>query len=116
MEKRELAEMLDQPIPSDADASDDEGFNSEDEKDPMASNLPELPWYQFNIRSTTIKVWDSFFALVVLYNNIWVPISICFSHDLFVDKENDWFALDLISHSLWLIAFFINMNRVDLVL
>lgn len=116
MEKRELAEMLNQPIPSDAEASDDEGYNSEDENDDMANSLPELPWYQFNNQSTTIKVWDSFFAFVVLYNNIWVPIAICFANDLFVNKENDWFALDIISHSFWLIAFFINMNRVDFAL
>ena len=40
MEKRELAEMLDQPIPSDAEDSDDESYNSDDEKDPMVSYLP----------------------------------------------------------------------------
>jgi len=31
MEKRELAEMLDQPIPSDADSDNEDGFNSDDE-------------------------------------------------------------------------------------
>ena len=45
VEQRELAEMLDQPIPSDAEASDDENINSEDERDPNISDLPDIPWY-----------------------------------------------------------------------
>ena len=45
VETRELAEMLDQPVPSDAAASDDESINSEDERDPNKPELPDIPWY-----------------------------------------------------------------------
>ena len=45
-----------------------------------------------------------------------MPLSISFSHDLYVNKEEDWLALDLIMNGFWLIAFFINMNRVNFVM
>ena len=45
VEKRELAEMLDQSIPSDAEGSDDESINSDDERDPNIPDLPDIPRY-----------------------------------------------------------------------
>jgi len=63
-------------------------------------------------------VWDSFFAIIILFNFIWTPLAIAFHHDLYGDETNEtkWIALDLFTNSLWLIAFFINLNRVDTVM
>ena len=107
--------MLNQNNDSDQDENASEDYNSDDETDRTGD--PPLPWYQFNVVSTTIITWDSFFALVVWMNIIWTPLAICFSHEFYEYEEStvDWVAFDLLFESFWWIAFFINLNRVDLV-
>ena len=115
MEMREVREMMDQPLSEDDD-SQDEGYNSDDEQD--HKDTTTLEWYKFNIYGSQMKVWDSFFSIVILFNFIWTPLVIAFHHDLYGDETNDtnWVVLDVINNSLWLIAFFINLNRVDSVM
>lgn len=47
MEKRELAEMLDQRIPSDIESDNSDGYNSDDER--IQETQLDLPWYKFNV-------------------------------------------------------------------
>ena len=63
-----------------------------------------------------MRIWDSFFALIILWNIVWAPLAIAFQHDLYKPSDDvDWKVLDLIVNGFWLIAFFINCNRVDFV-
>ena len=41
----------------------------------------------------------------------WTPLAIAFHSSIY--DGNDWMTFDLFIESLWAIAFFINMNRVD---
>lgn len=61
-------------------------------------------------------VWDSFFALVMMFTIVWVPLAIVFT-DSFHNAEDsiNWVAFELFFHGLWLVAFAINLNRVDFV-
>ena len=74
-----------------------------------------MPWYKFNVHSFNMKIWDSLFALVILFNIIWAPLAIAFQQYFYnVGDDIDWDALDLTINGLWGLAFFINLNRVDL--
>ena len=60
-------------------------------------------------------MWDSFFALVILFNIIWAPLAIAFQNYFYQPNDDiDWDALDLTINGLWFLAFFVNLNRVDL--
>ena len=75
-----------------------------------------MPWYQFNTHSFTVQAWDSFFAAIILLNVIITPLSIVFPEHFHEDEEAiDWLGLELFLNSLWVIDFFINLNRVDFV-
>ena len=74
-----------------------------------------MPWYKFNVHSFNMKIWDSLFALVILFNIIWAPLAIGFQQYFYnVGDDIDWDALDLTINGLWGLAFFVNLNRVDL--
>ena len=62
-----------------------------------------------------MKIWDSLFALVILFNIIWAPLAIGFQQYFYNTGDDiDWDALDLTINGLWGLAFFVNLNRVDL--
>ena len=67
-----------------------------------------------------MKIWDSFFALVILQNLFMVPLAYVFKDSFDIegaaDSSVNYKAFDLFIHMLWLIAFFINCNRVNFVL
>lgn len=116
MELREINEMMNQPLSEDGDDSEEEGYNSDDEAD--HKEIVSLAWYKFNIYGFQMKVWDSFFSIIILFNFIWTPLVIAFHHDLHGDETNgtDWVLVDLLNNAFWLVAFFINLNRVDTVM
>ena len=60
-------------------------------------------------------LWDSFFALVVILNLVWVPLAIVFTDSFHAaeDSSINWVALEMFIQILWLLAFVINLNRVD---
>jgi len=68
--------MLDQQIPSDVDSDNEDGVNSDDEN--IQETTLDLPWYKFNVHGQIIRVWDSIFALVILFNIVWSPLAIAF--------------------------------------
>ena len=107
--------MLNQPFETDSD-SGDEGYNSEDEQDGVVHR--GLPWYQFNVHSTSMRIWDSFWSLVLLYTIIWTPLAIAFQDNFHGNEDSgvNWVALDVFINVLWFIAFLINLNRVDFML
>ena len=74
-EERERLQLFQQQSQdlSDVDRTD---FNSDDEKEIL--NTETVNWYQFNTHSSSMKAWDSFFALIVLLNIILTPLTICF--------------------------------------
>ena len=53
--------------------------------------------------------------MVVLYNLFWTPVAIVFSEGFHesVEPGINFKVLDLFIQSLWLVAFFINLNRVN---
>ena len=118
VEQNEVDELLNSHGDSEGSVGSDHSDHSDlDDKDDLEGGL-ELPWYQFNVLSFTMRVWDSFFALVVLFTLLFIPIAVVF-HENFHDNEEttiDWMALDIFYEALWLIAFFINLNRVNPVL
>ena len=62
-----------------------------------------------------MRIWDSFFAFVVLFAVTFVPLLVVF-HDTFHDAKDpvvDFRGLSVFMEILWLFAFFINLNRVD---
>ena len=71
-----------------------------------------MPWYKFNVHSSNMKIWESFFALVILFSIIWAPLVIAFQQ-YFEGDDIDWDALVLTINGLWGLAFFVNLNRVD---
>lgn len=104
--------MLDQRIPSDIESDNSDGYNSDDER--IQETQLDLPWYKFNVHGQMIRVWDSIFALVILFNIVWSPVAIAFQHNFYQEDDTiNWDALDLTINAFWLIAFFINLNRVD---
>ena len=68
--------MLDQPIPTDPDSDDDGEYS--DSNDFLQNATTDLPWYKFNVHGQFIKLWDSVFALAILFNIIWAPLAIAF--------------------------------------
>jgi len=74
-------------------------------------------WYQFNTRSQTIQVWDSFQAGIILLNSILTPLSICFPEHFHEKKDSiNWAAFGLFINFVWAVDFLINVNRVDFIL
>ena len=53
-----------------------------------------------------MRLWDLFFSLVMLTTLMVLPYAFVFDYE-----EGN--ALFIINESIWLLAFFINMNRVD---
>lgn len=89
-------------------------FNSDDERE--IQEQPQVPWYQFNTHTFTVQAWDSFFAVIILLNVIMTPLSIVFPEHFHEDEDAiDWLALEMFLNALWVIDFFINLNRVDFV-
>lgn len=88
-------------------------YNSDDEK--FLANKTNLPWWKFNTASSTMMVWDSFFALVILTNIILIPISICFAENFHESSEPDidWTTFGMFMNGLWAMYFFLRINRVD---
>ena len=64
-----------------------------------------------------MRVWDGFFGLVVLMNIIWTPLAIVFQETYHAREDTpvNWKAFDLFIEMLWAFAFFINLNRVDII-
>ena len=63
-----------------------------------------------------MRIWDSFFALVVLFTCIWTPLAIIFKNNFhFGGVDINWVVLDIFINGFWALAFFININRVDFV-
>ena len=64
-----------------------------------------------------MKIWDSFFALVIFQNLFMVPLAYVFKDSFDIEGAEDssvnYKAFDLFINMLWLIAFFINCNRVN---
>ena len=113
--KTEFNKMMMDQKDNESGADDTDEFNSDDEQ--VDHSNPPVKWYQFNVKSSFIVFWDSFFGLIILYNIIWAPLAIAFYDSLYGDDESEtnWVALDLFFNSLWAVAFFINCNRVDFV-
>ena len=67
-----------------------------------------------------MKIWDSFFALVIFQNLFMTPLAFVFKDSFDIEGAADgsvnYKAFDLFINSLWLTAFFINCNRVNFVL
>ena len=97
---------------------DDEGtnrdYNSSDDEVNFSSSNP-ISWYQCRKKSSSLRIWDSFFAVVVLITCIWTPLAIVFKDSFYLNEESsiNWVFLDSFNNSLWALAFFINLNRVD---
>ena len=67
-----------------------------------------------------MKIWDSFFALVILQNLFMTPLAYVFKDSFDIEGAADgsvnYKAFDLFINTLWLVAFFINCNRVNFLL
>ena len=97
--------------------NDEDGTELDSDEETKVVNNNQTKWYQFNVNSYSMQVWDSFFALVVLENIIVTPLSICFPKDFHNDKTTgmNWLAFEIFLNILWAIHFFINLNRVDFI-
>ena len=91
-------------------------YNSSDDEKEKSANHP-ISWYQCWIKSYSMRIWDSIFALVVLSTCIWNPLAIVFDDSFHLKEDSDinWVVLDSFNNGLWALAFFINLNRVDFV-
>ena len=97
------------------DEETNRAYASEDEElDALMGSHP-TSWYQFRAKSASLRIWDSFFAFVVLYTCIWNPLAIIFKDSFYLDDSSsvNWVVLDSFNNGLWALAFFINLNRVD---
>ena len=97
-----------------SDEETNRAYNSSDDEKEKSDKHP-ISWYQCWIKSYSMRIWDSIFALVVLSTCIWNPLAIVFD-DSFHLKENsdiNWVVLDSFNNGLWALAFVINLNRVD---
>ena len=34
-----------------------------------------------------MRIWDSFFSIVMLFNIVWTPLAIAFKNDIYLDQE-----------------------------
>ena len=97
-----------------SDEETNRAYNSSDDEKEKSDKHP-ISWYQCWIKSYSMRIWDSIFALVVLSTCIWNPLAIVFDDSFHLKEDSDinWVVLDSFNNGLWALAFVINLNRVD---